>query len=136
MIKLPLPPSINRAYRYVGTRVYKSPEHQHWANDAGWMVKRWLKGRFYPKDTLVEVQIGFHMGGTSDIDNRIKMVLDMLEGIAYENDKQVMKLNVVKVITSKSEQCLWLKVYQFMGNEVLLSPEAVSTPTIKKGEPF
>ena len=35
-----------------------------------------------------------------DLDNRLKVILDALEGIVYENDKQVVKITAEKVLNA------------------------------------
>lgn len=70
------------------------------------------KGPCYPKGTQVQVYLAFDEDGTAvvvtpmrndvkialraDIDNLIKTVLDGLNGVAWEDDTQVVKVEAVK----------------------------------------
>lgn len=94
---LPLPPSINSYWkRRRDGGVYKSPEANAWEHEAGYSI---MDHKKYGTTGIV-VTCELYVGRvSSDIDNRIKILLDLLEkqGIV-ENDKQVMELHVYKFI--------------------------------------
>ena len=55
-----------------------------------------------PSDTPVEVRLKFYNARkTSDIDNLSKSILDILQGIVYEDDRQVTKLVAEKIDSKK-----------------------------------
>lgn len=88
--RLDYPPSVNTYWRRAGNRIYLSPA-----------------GRKYKKDVALSCDVqchaapllgrlGVHIELASpnktrdtDLDNRLKAILDALEGVAYENDRQI-----------------------------------------------
>ena len=91
MIELPYPPSSNRYWRHVGNKTLKSEEARNYQTTAGWLWKAtgvdMLDG-----DVCVSLRI-FRPQRRGDLDNRIKVLLDALNGIAYEDDGQVVELH-------------------------------------------
>lgn len=98
MIRLILPPpvSANRYWRIFGGRVVKSAEARSYRAEVQ------IKARdVTPLDGPVSVHIALcpeltRKGVASktrlDLDNCLKVALDALQGIAFNNDKQVIKL--------------------------------------------
>lgn len=62
-------------------------------------AKNQYKGKVIVGDCYVEIMLFFRDRRERDVDNYNKLLLDSLEGIAYENDKQVKKLTVEKEIS-------------------------------------
>ncbi len=77
-------------------RLYMSNECKDLKEDYQWQAKsQWHKK---PLDRELDVSIDLYFGTKrkSDIDNFCKLILDSLEGIVYENDNQIMSLNITK----------------------------------------
>lgn len=98
VIDLPCPPSVNRIWRASKAgkcRVSTSPEFRDWVEraDALIMSHGGMRGRktIYGQFTaLIEVK---RPSATSDIDNRIKAVLDYAQRCGFvENDKRLIEV--------------------------------------------
>lgn len=88
-IELPFPPSANRYWRNFRGRMVKSAEARAYQLNAQLLVKR---------DTLLTgaLSITMHIyrpAKRGDLDNRIKIILDALQGIAYTNDNQIVEIH-------------------------------------------
>jgi len=97
MIRLPYPPSLNRYLRHTG-RTYKTAEAVAFARQAALAAKLAGVGR---TDTDVAVDITLHPKLTKrgqasntliDLDNALKVAIDALNGIAYQDDSQIKRL--------------------------------------------
>lgn len=95
---LPYPPSTNRLTRIGNGRVHASPQARAWKQSAAWLAKQ---AGMVMLDGEVHVAIRLHPRATKagaasktrvDIDNAIKAALDALNGIAWHDDKQVVRL--------------------------------------------
>lgn len=76
-IRLPMPPSLNTAYYNVPRKGrVKTDEYSRWCNVVGLMLNR-HKSEALPKGPWGCV-IGLQINHNSDIDNRIKPILDAL----------------------------------------------------------
>lgn len=95
MIKLilPWPPSSNRYWRYVSNHPVVSQEAREYRDRCGWMVREQL-GAFEPLTGLIAVTMHFYRPRKSgDLDNRIKISLDALRGIVYDDDKGIIEIH-------------------------------------------
>lgn len=85
LLTLSFPPSSNRYWRNYNGKTVKSEEAQKYQDD----VKKVCVG-IKPLDGEVAVTMRFYRPRKSgDLDNRIKICLDALQGIAFHDDKQV-----------------------------------------------
>ncbi len=90
-LTLPLPPSLNAAYRNVTIngrgRVLLSKEGRAYKED----VKKLLLGRESFDDARLEVSYVYYFQNRrkSDIANREKLLSDALEGCLFDNDEQI-----------------------------------------------
>lgn len=95
---LAYPPSMNRVWRTVNGRMVESKESRAWKKAAAWTAQaagiRCMNGP-------VEVQVTLHPrknkdGSASasriDLDNAMKSALDALKSVAYQDDKQVVRI--------------------------------------------
>jgi crossover junction endodeoxyribonuclease RusA len=99
IVKLAYPPSVNRIWRTAHGRTYKP------AKVSAWMAASAVEARIagvamHIGDVHVSVILhpkltkkGKANENRIDLDNAIKAVLDALQGVAFDNDKQVVKLN-------------------------------------------
>ncbi len=94
-------PSVNKYYRHTRDgRHYISQEGKAFKERLGWMARA---KKVECTDQPVELVFIWYCkkgcrGG--DIDNRLKVILDALEGIVYKNDKQVVKITAQKVLNA------------------------------------
>lgn len=94
---LTIPPSINRTYgvtRSGKIPFYKKKVVRNWEWIAGWEVKsQRVDKTMYLNE--VKMDIKFYYQRQADIDNGLKVLLDLFQKqMIYKNDKQVKKLNV------------------------------------------
>lgn len=106
-VELPEAPSINTYYRVYGSRVVLSKK----GNEFKASVKAAAK-EIPVLNGNIEIWILWVRNRKSgDLDNRAKPIIDALQGIAYENDKQVKKIHLV--LTEKEETPLPTGTYVF-----------------------
>lgn len=99
-IALPVPPSANVLWRNVRGRMVKSRAYRAYSAAA---KARWVAagGAHFPKPQSVMVKLWWYRARKSgDLDNRIKAALDVLSGIAYTDDSQV-----VAVYAWRADDC-------------------------------
>lgn len=89
VIDLPLPPSVNKIWKQGGGKgVYRSPEYVAWRKhcDGLCMQYRWHKTPIKGPFCVAIVLDREKMRKGSDIDNRIKGLLDFLHGTGITDD--------------------------------------------------
>lgn len=99
-ISLPYPPSANRLWAFVRGRPIKTAIAKHWQQQTA-LTARCAGVRpiasepvavditLHPKET----KAGVASKARIDLDNAIKAALDGLNGVAYADDKQVVRLS-------------------------------------------
>lgn len=99
------PPSANRYWRTFasGKRVitYVSEEAKHFKLDM-WRFARSAKVKL--SDKPIEIHITWHRKtakSAGDLDNRLKVVIDSLNGIAYLDDKQIVRIIAEKSVSGR-----------------------------------
>jgi crossover junction endodeoxyribonuclease RusA len=91
-LELPFPPSANRYWRNVNGRMVKSAEARAYRDEAGYacLLQMYGKSRGRPLTGHIKAELDFYFPSErGDLDNRIKVVLDALQGLAFENDSQI-----------------------------------------------
>lgn len=100
------PPSGNRYWRVNRQtgRPYKSDEARAYIEAVGWRCIE--HGLTEPLTGTVAVRLEFHTlpGRRIDLDNGVKVLLDALQGYAYADDKQVVKLEAEIVEIAKGTE--------------------------------
>jgi len=86
-LELPVPPSANRWWRNVNGRTIKSKEARAYLN----RLRVRADGFYYAGDVCVQI-VWYRKDRRGDLDKRIPIILDVLQGITYVNDKQVWAL--------------------------------------------
>jgi crossover junction endodeoxyribonuclease RusA len=93
---LPLPPSVNAAYRNVATnRRIRTEETRSYFAEAGWIAKQWAQeaGWVVPepgRKIVVRLWYAWPDRARRDAHNREKVLLDALEGVLYPDDRWVL----------------------------------------------
>jgi Holliday junction resolvase RusA-like endonuclease len=91
---IPMPPPINQTYKISRRFMYKSKEARAFECE----VVSLLSG-VVPTDKEVRLRLDMYFKtNASDIDGRIKITLDSMQGFLYDNDRQIIELNVTKRI--------------------------------------
>ncbi|GMA59713.1 RusA family crossover junction endodeoxyribonuclease [Alicyclobacillus fastidiosus] len=106
---LPLPPSVNHAYRNFtkcGRRMrVPTPKALAFKKEAAWEAKAWMMARrqqMVPNGTKVALKVWYFWGDRRrhDQDNPLKLLQDALTGVVWEDDRwvlpQVMDFDVDK----------------------------------------
>lgn len=93
-ITLPEPPSANRYWRTYRGKVVPSTEAKRYKAAVALLASR---SKPIPAGTPCSVLIRWYRGIRSgDLDNRIKVLLDALKGLAFEDDGQVVELHAYR----------------------------------------
>jgi crossover junction endodeoxyribonuclease RusA len=91
MFVLPFPPSGNRYWRHGRGRTYKGEQARQYQESAAWVAK--LAGATL-HNGAVGLELRFYRPQRrGDLDNRLKVLLDSLEGVLYNNDGQIKELH-------------------------------------------
>jgi len=107
-LKLPYPPSANRYWRRAGNHIHKSTEARQYQAAAAMTAR--LAG--IPKLAGdVSVTLNVHRPARrGDLDNSIKVVLDAIKGIAFEDDKQVSEIHAYRHEAPKTDGWVTIQV--------------------------
>ena len=97
---LNLPPSANRAWRHTNGRTYMTREAKAYKELTYWKAKQQgakpLEGPVILRGTI------YFPNQRGDLSNRIKVLEDALQGAAYVNDSQVVRIDLSKAIDKKN----------------------------------
>lgn len=100
-LTLPEPPSANRWWRNVGGKTLLSRLARSYKGDAyarALAVMRPLGLRTIPRDVPVRVKLEWHRcRKAGDLDKRIGIVLDALQGVVYTNDSQIVWIEARRI---------------------------------------
>ena len=109
-LDIPFPPSVNSIWRNVGRKTLASRDYRKWKTEARnmlnaqWICKdnpSWLADRL-----SVEIYLTPDSHRRWDVDNRVKAVLDALQGTWIADDHQVDRLLVVRLPKDQVKKCL------------------------------
>lgn len=93
-LDLPEPPSANVYYRYGKGRTYMSLAGMAYNLKVMLICRR---QKVKPRSGAICVTVHWYRGIKSgDVDNRLKPILDALQGHAYTNDKQIVELHAYR----------------------------------------
>jgi len=91
---LPLPPSANRYWRMVNGHMTVSAEAKAYKTSAGWAAK--VAGIDVLEGAVAVTLRVYRAQKSGDLDNRIKVILDSLKGVAWGDDSQVTELHAYR----------------------------------------
>lgn len=93
---LPYPPSANRYWRNVNGRMVKSAEARAYKTDVVYHFLTQMRGQ-KPLESDVYVTLNFYRPRRrGDLDNRIKVTLDSLQGLAFKDDSQISVIHAAR----------------------------------------
>ena len=129
-VQLPVAPTVNHMYYHAAkSGSYHSGltgKAKSWFEAAQWVVKQAVRIQEWPyaggKDKIV-VEFWNRWpddGHKHDMHNQHKIVMDMLEGIVYNNDQYALARDMdFDTASSKSKSASWLKLrIYYLGDEV------------------
>lgn len=94
-LTLPYPPSVNRIWRVFGNRVIKSKEGRAYAFTVACMAK---SREVRPVDGPLSVTVtAYRPQKRGDLDNVLKAAFDALNGVAWDDDSQVVELHALRL---------------------------------------
>ncbi len=88
---LPMPPSANVYWRNINGRTLVSEDAKNYKKEVAKLAHR-LGMRAATGDVSVSLTV-YRNQASGDLDNRIKVTLDALRGVAFEDDKQVVEIH-------------------------------------------
>lgn len=88
---LPMPPSANRYWRMWQGRMVVSTEARNYKEQAGWIAKA-EAGDMIDGDVSLTIRV-FRPQKRGDLDNTLKVLIDALKGVAFEDDNQVREIH-------------------------------------------
>lgn len=105
VLELPYPPSVNRYFRMFRNRIVTSAEAREYKAQAGWLARE--RGLHAPLDGPVALRAFLHPRATKmkskavmprciDLDNALKVALDAMNGIVYEDDRQIAEIHITR----------------------------------------
>jgi len=102
---LPLPPCLNQTYKIGNRNFYKAEEAKAWEKEAYYLLKSQNRGK-KPLIGQIDLEIDLYLKFDRDEDSSVKIIQDILAkaGI-YENDKQVIDLEVHKYCQEEGAKC-------------------------------
>jgi len=93
---LPYPPSGNRVTRRGKFHQYESPEAKAYKTGVALLLKS-LKVTKFDAQTKIAVTVYIYRPRASgDLDNRLKALLDALNGLVWEDDRQVVEIHAYR----------------------------------------
>lgn len=101
------PVPINQKYFVVRGRMLLSTKYRDAKEAMMWEIKSAM-GNFSPLTGSVELNIMFYHGDKRkhDIDNCLKILLDAMSGIIYEDDSQIDAMHIYKEVDKKNPRTI------------------------------
>jgi crossover junction endodeoxyribonuclease RusA len=94
-LTLPYPPSVNRIWRVFAGRIIKSKEGRQYAQQVAWEAR---KHDTQPLQGEVVVHVtAYRPQRRGDLDNTLKAAFDALNGVAWDDDSQVVELHALRL---------------------------------------
>lgn len=104
-----LPVGINQAYPTNRSgRRFLSDEGKEWKKELGWAFK---KGKPQKGEFGIEIYLTFGDKRRRDADSGLKLILDALTGVVYEDDNQVKEIYISREYGKKHKT--EIEVYKF-----------------------
>ena len=106
-LTLPYPPSINHYWRVVNGRPIKSAEGRKYTTVAALMAKSQLGPGTKPLSGNLAVSVTvYRPKRIGDLDNTLKVLLDSLKGIAFEDDSQIVHIEAFRDDDAKNPRAI------------------------------
>lgn len=90
---LPYPPSVNAYLRYTSRGVYLTKQAKQYKTAVGWkLFAQGVRPIKKPEKVVLTVK-AFRPRASGDLDNILKVLIDALNKVAFEDDSQVIELH-------------------------------------------
>lgn len=97
------PPTVNTYWRRSGKNIHLSEKGIAFKRDVKLFMRTQKNKKLSSEPLAVELILNFKGKTKRDIDNYCKVVLDSFIGILWEDDSQIIKLNIEKNIGEKED---------------------------------
>jgi len=100
------PLSVNTLWRvnYQTRKMYRSPQYVTWAKQAATMLKEaWTKP---PLSGPCSLSVTFYVSRIGDLDNMLKSLLDAMQTIVFEDDKQIERIVATRQKVGKGDESI------------------------------
>lgn len=94
-IELPWPPSANRYWRKFRNRIVVSPEAKAYKATVKKLSLFWPRVFFPTQELVLYIQACPPNKRHFDLDNRLKIAIDSLQGILFTDDSQIKDIHIV-----------------------------------------
>ena len=111
-LTLPVPPSLNRSWRNGRGRTYKDEKARAYPRAvlASWKGAK-LPMLPFPNPVAVRYTLTWYrFPAAGDLDNRVKLVADALNGVAWTDDRQVCEFHAYRVDCKRGEQRITITI--------------------------
>lgn len=111
-VTLPVPPSVNRIWRTGNGRTYKDGKARAYelSVEAAWRTAK-LPRPAFPAGAAVRYTLTWYrFPASGDLSNRLKLVEDSLNGLAWADDKQVVAFHAARVDVKRGKQRITLTI--------------------------
>lgn len=111
-LTLPVPPSLNRSWRNGRGRTYKSAEARSYplAVLAAWKSANLPMVPFPARVPVKYTLTWYRFPAAGDLDNRVKLVADALNKVAWADDKQVTEFHAYRKDVRRGEQRITITI--------------------------
>ena len=92
----------SKAFNPITHRCYLDPKYKAFEDRVRWETKAQYHGKPLEGNLVCEITACFEDNRRCDVGNLSKSLLDALQGLLYENDKQIVKLTVSIGIVDKA----------------------------------
>lgn len=128
MFVLPYPPSANRYWRVFRGRAVKSPEARAYQAN----VQKQAQSQRFEGPVAVKIH-AWKPSRRGDLDNLLKVALDALSGVAYDDDSQIAELEILFAGIDKQSPHLLVRVSECQSDAAATSLRA--SPKQKRASP-
>lgn len=97
------PPTVNTYWRRSGKNIHLSEKGTAFKRNVKLFMRTQKNKKISDKPLAVDLILNFKGKTKRDIDNYCKGILDSLTGILWEDDSQIIKLNIEKNIGEKED---------------------------------
>jgi crossover junction endodeoxyribonuclease RusA len=99
VLQLPYPPTANTYWRLCHGRIVKSKEARHYQGAVQMLARAQMTRAGYAPFGDAEIAISLHFRRPhrrGDLDNSLKVLLDALKGVAFDDDRQVASITATR----------------------------------------